>query len=68
MKAQDHIAMMQAVQPFIDSAISKTVNVAADYPFEDFADLYMQAWQARLKGLAMYRPNAIVGSVLQATR
>ncbi len=65
MTAQDHIAMMQAVQPFIDTAISKTVNVPADYAFEDFQSLYMQAWQANLKGLATYRPNAILGSVLE---
>jgi ribonucleoside-diphosphate reductase alpha chain len=67
MSAQDHIAMMQAVQPFVDTAISKTVNVPADYSFEDFKNLYMQAWQARLKGLATYRPNAILGSVLELT-
>ncbi len=65
MSAQDHIAMMAAVQPFVDTAISKTVNVPADCPFEDFAHLYMQAWAAHLKGLATYRPNAILGSVLQ---
>ena len=67
MAAQDHIAMMEAVQPLVDTAISKTVNVPADYPYEDFKDLYLQAWQARLKGLATYRPNAILGSVLQVT-
>ena len=67
MSAQDHIAMMAAVQPFVDTAISKTVNVPADCPFEEFAHLYMQAWTANLKGLATYRPNAILGSVLQVT-
>jgi ribonucleoside-diphosphate reductase alpha chain len=65
MSAQDHIAMMQAVQPYIDTSISKTVNVAADYPYEDFKNLYMQAWSARLKGLATYRPNSILGAVLE---
>ena len=64
MSAQDHIAMMQAVQPYIDTAISKTVNVPVDYPFAQFSDLYRQAWQAGLKGLASYRPNPILGSVL----
>ncbi|MEY4979337.1 MAG: hypothetical protein RLZZ352_1607 [Pseudomonadota bacterium] len=64
MSAGDHIAMMEAVQPFVDTAISKTVNVAADYPFDDFKGLYQQAWKARLKGLATYRPNNILGSVL----
>ena len=67
MSAQDHIAMMAAVQPYIDTAISKTVNVPVDCRFEDFAQLYMQAWTAHLKGLATYRPNSILGSVLQVT-
>ena len=65
MSAEDHIAMMQAVQPYIDTSISKTVNVAADYPYEDFKKLYLQAWSARLKGLATYRPNSILGAVLE---
>jgi ribonucleoside-diphosphate reductase alpha chain len=67
MSAQDHIAMMAAVQPYIDTAISKTVNVPVDCLFEDFSQLYMQAWTAHLKGLATYRPNSILGSVLQVT-
>jgi ribonucleoside-diphosphate reductase alpha chain len=66
MPAASHIAMMEAVQPFIDTAISKTVNIAADYPYDDFKDLYQQAWRARLKGLATYRPNSILGAVLQS--
>ena len=64
MSAGEHIAMMEAVQPFVDTAISKTVNVPADYPYEDFKGLYQQAWRAHLKGLATYRPNSILGSVL----
>ncbi|MFZ3128919.1 MAG: adenosylcobalamin-dependent ribonucleoside-diphosphate reductase, partial [Rhodoferax sp.] len=64
MSASSHIGMMEAVQPFVDTAISKTVNVPADYAYEDFKGLYQQAWRARLKGLATYRPNAILGSVL----
>ncbi|BEP46286.1 adenosylcobalamin-dependent ribonucleoside-diphosphate reductase [Variovorax sp. V15] len=65
MPAAGHLAMMEAVQPFVDTAISKTVNVPADYPYEDFKGLYLQAWTARLKGLATYRPNSILGSVLE---
>jgi len=64
MSATDHIAMMQSVQPFIDTAISKTVNVPVNYPYDDFKSLYTQAWRANLKGLATYRPNSILGSVL----
>lgn len=64
LSAGGHIAMMQAVQPYVDTAISKTVNIPADYPYEDFKQLYVQAWAANLKGLATYRPNSILGSVL----
>ncbi len=66
MKAGDHLAMMEAVQPLVDTAISKTVNVPADYPYEDFRGLYQRAWQAGLKGLATYRPNDTLGAVLVA--
>lgn len=64
MRALDHLRMVQAVQPFIDTAISKTVNVPEDYPYDDFRDLYLEAWRAGLKGLATYRPNTVLGSVL----
>ena len=67
MSAQAHAAMVAAVAPFVDSAISKTVNVPADYPYAEFQDLYLQAWRAGLKGLATYRPNAVLGSVLSVT-
>ncbi len=67
MSAQAHAAMVAVVAPFIDTAISKTVNVPVDYPYEDFQNLYMQAWLDGLKGLATYRPNSILGSVLSVT-
>ena len=65
--ALDHMRMLAAVQPYVDTSISKTVNVPADYPFEAFQDLYLEAWRHGLKGLATYRPNLITGSVLEAT-
>ena len=67
MSAQEHVAMMEAVQPYVDTSISKTVNIPEDYPYDDFKDLYRQAWQAGLKGLATYRPNSILGAVLETT-
>lgn len=67
MSAQAHASMVAAVAPFIDTSISKTVNVPVDYRYADFQDLYMQAWKAGLKGLATYRPNAVLGSVLSVT-
>lgn len=64
MSAQDHLEMMIQVQPYIDTAISKTVNIPVDYPFESFKNLYYEAWTGELKGLATYRPNATLGAVL----
>ncbi len=66
--ALDHMKMVAAVAPYIDTSISKTVNVPADYPFEDFKNLYTEAWRAGLKGLATYRPNSVLGSVLSVTK
>jgi len=65
--ALDHMKMVAAVAPFIDTAISKTVNVPADYPYEHFKELYTEAWKAGLKGLATYRPNNVLGAVLSVT-
>ncbi len=64
LSAQDHMRMVAAVAPCIDSAISKTVNVPEDYPYEKFMDLYQEAWRSGLKGLTTYRPNSVLGSVL----
>ena len=62
--ADAHQEMVAAVAPFIDTSISKTVNVAEDYPYAQFEGLYMKAWKSGLKGLATYRPNAVLGAVL----
>ena len=62
--ARSHEEMVAAVAPFIDTSISKTVNVPEDYPYAEFQDLYFRAWKSGLKGLATYRPNSILGSVL----
>ncbi|MGB6054060.1 MAG: adenosylcobalamin-dependent ribonucleoside-diphosphate reductase, partial [Burkholderiaceae bacterium] len=62
--ATDHMLMMAAVAPYVDAAISKTVNVPEDYPYDDFRDLYLQAWHQGLKGITTYRPNSVLGAVL----
>ena len=62
--AKAHKDMVAAVAPYVDTSISKTVNVPEDYPYADFESLYMSAWKAGLKGLATYRPNKVLGAVL----
>ncbi|MES2091218.1 MAG: adenosylcobalamin-dependent ribonucleoside-diphosphate reductase [Pseudomonadota bacterium] len=64
MSAIAHVEMVAAVAPFVDAAISKTINVPADYPFDQFSDLYLQAYRMGLKGITTYRPNATLGAVL----
>ena len=68
LSATAHEQMVAAVAPFIDTSISKTVNVPEDYPYEDFQDLYFAAWKSGLKGLATYRPNKVLGSVLSVEK
>ncbi len=61
----DHVVMQAAAQKYIDSSISKTINVPADLPFEAFKGVYQQAWDTGCKGCTTYRPNDVTGSVLQ---
>ena len=61
-----HVEMLKVLAPMVDAAISKTVNIPADYPYEDFKSVYMDAWSGGLKGLTTYRPNDELGSVLVA--
>ncbi|WP_045835137.1 adenosylcobalamin-dependent ribonucleoside-diphosphate reductase [Hyphomicrobium sp. 99] len=59
-----HIAMQAALQPYVDSAISKTINCPENISFEQFEDIYAEAFDLGLKGCTTYRPNAITGAVL----
>jgi ribonucleoside-diphosphate reductase alpha chain len=60
----DHIAMQAAIQKHIDSSISKTINIPADFPFERFKDVYLDCYRLGCKGCTTYRPNAVTGAVL----
>jgi ribonucleoside-diphosphate reductase alpha chain len=60
----DHVRMQAAAQPWVDSSISKTINVPADIGFEDFKDVYLEAYETGCKGCTTYRPNDVTGSVL----
>ena len=51
----DHLNMQIAVQPFIDSAVSKTINVGSQVSFVEFKEVYMKAWKGKLKGVTTFR-------------
>ncbi len=62
---EDHLVMQATVQKYIDSSISKTINVPEDTSFDDFKDIYMQAYELGCKGCTTYRPNDVTGAVLE---
>jgi len=64
---RDHLVMQATVQAYIDSAVSKTINVPEDLPFEAFKDVYWQAWLTGCKGCTTFRPNPITGAVLSVS-
>jgi ribonucleoside-diphosphate reductase alpha chain len=66
LEPQAHLEMQAALQPYVDSSISKTINVPADFPFEHFKGIYRYAYERGLKGCTTYRPNPITGAVLES--
>ena len=63
-----HLRMEAALQPFVDNAISKTVNIPANYPFDEFECLYRRAFELGLKGCTTFRPNPVTEAVLTSGR
>ncbi len=62
-----HVDIQTAAQKWIDSSISKTANVPTDYPFEDFKDIYLYAYEQGLKGCTTFRfnPEAFQGVLVK---
>lgn len=65
---QDHVAMQAVCQRWIDSSISKTINLPEDISFADFEQVYMDAYEAGCKGCTTYRPNDVTGSMLSVKK
>lgn len=61
---EEHVVMQAAAQRWIDSSISKTVNVPKETPYEEFVKVYSLAYSLGCKGCTTYRPSDIRGSVL----
>ncbi len=59
-----HVRMQAAAQEWVDSSISKTINCPEDISFDDFKEVYMEAFDTGCKGCTTYRPNDVTGSVL----
>ncbi len=61
----EHLAMQAAMQPFVDSSISKTINCPEGISFDDFKGVYADAYDMGLKGCTTFRPNVVTGAVLE---
>lgn len=56
-QAKAHVDIQAAAQKWIDSSISKTINVPTDYDYEDFKNIYLYAYERGLKGCTTFRFN-----------
>jgi ribonucleoside-diphosphate reductase alpha chain len=65
LEPQAHIDMQAVAQKWVDSSISKTINLPESISFDDFKDVYMKAWELGCKGCTTYRPNDVTGSILK---
>ncbi|MFZ1829292.1 MAG: adenosylcobalamin-dependent ribonucleoside-diphosphate reductase [Candidatus Competibacteraceae bacterium] len=54
---KQHVDIQAAAQRWVDSSISKTANVPTDFPYEDFKDIYLYAYEKGLKGCTTFRFN-----------
>ena len=66
-KPKQHVDIQAAAQKWIDSSISKTANVPSDFPYDDFQDIYLYAYEQGLKGCTTFRynPEAFQGVLVQ---
>jgi len=64
---KSHVDIQAAAQQWIDSSISKTANVPTDYPYEEFKDIYLYAYEQGLKGCTTFRfnPEAFQGVLVK---
>ncbi len=59
-----HLRMQAAIQPYVDNAISKTINIPQQFDFAAYQSVFEQAHALGLKGCTTFRPNPVTGSVL----
>lgn len=62
-----HIAVQASAQRFVDSAVSKTVNVGADVTWDEFKSIYVEAWKSGCKGCTTFRAAGKRFGILKKT-
>lgn len=66
LKVNDHLAVLKEAAHYTNMSISKTMNLPNDYPYEDFKNLYLEAWKNGIKGITTYREGTMT-VVLETT-
>lgn len=61
----EHLNVLAVATKYVDSAVSKTCNVPADTPWEDFKGLYLRAWEMGCKGITTYQVGGKRGAILE---
>lgn len=54
---EQHLAVLKACVPYVDSAISKTVNVEGTVSWDAFKQVYFDMWEAGVKGGTTFRKD-----------
>ena len=53
----EHLNVLALATKYVDSAVSKTINVNPELPWENFKDIYMSAWESGCKGVTTFNPG-----------
>lgn len=64
-KPEDHLEMLKTVSYYVDSSVSKTINVPKDYPIDSFFNLFLDAMRSEVKGLTVYREGSREGILIR---
>ena len=64
---QEHVGMLVAAQEWVDSACSKTCNVGDNVTWEEFKEVYMQAYDGGAKGCTTFRASGKRFGILNAS-
>jgi ribonucleotide reductase alpha subunit len=64
--AEEHVKVLATAQQWIDSAVSKTINMTGNMPWEAFKGVYRNAWELGCKGCATFNADGKRGALLVA--
>ncbi len=64
---QDHLKVLLLAQNYVDSACSKTCNVGDDVTYDEFKQVYVDAWKGNAKGCTTFRLSGKRFGILNET-